>query len=263
MMRAFFLAIASAALVFVSAPVARAEGDHAAPHDHAAHAAEGDHAAHAHAEAEHGNDAHASGHDAHHAPTLDDVNWYYGILLEKEGVEPSLLFRPKGMPVPFLSYVLNALVLYLVIYRFAKKPVAEGLAKRKANIERGMRDAAELKADAETRLAEYEEKIATIEKEVERVRRDMREAGELERARILSEARARRERMERDARLLVEQEFAAARDTLSRELVQAALRSATDALKARVTAADHARLADEYLAKLPTLKGIARSRSFA
>jgi len=256
MMRTFFLAIASAALVFASAPAARAEGEHAAQHEHGAHATEGDPAAHGHAED-------ASGHDAHHAPTLDDVNWYYGILLEKEGVEPSLLFRPKGMPVPFLSYVLNALVLYLVIYRFAKKPVSEGLAKRKANIERGMREAAELRANAETMLAEYEEKLDNIEKEVERVRRDMREAGELERARILSEARARRERMERDARLLVEQEFAAARETLSRELVQAALRSATDTLKARVTSADNARFADEYLARLATLKGGSGPWSFA
>jgi F-type H+-transporting ATPase subunit b len=254
-MRTFFVAMAGAALLFTVSP-ARAEDDHA---DHGHAAAD---AAHGHAAAEHGHGAPGE-HDAHHAPSFDEVNWYHGILLEKEGAEPSLLFRPKGMPVPFLSYVLNAAVLYLLIYRFSKKPVSEGLRKRKANIERGMKDAAELKADAETRLGEYEEKIATIEKEVERVRRDMREAGELERARILSEARARRERMERDARLLVEQEFAAARDQLSRELVQAALRSATDALKARVTPQDHARLAEEYLAKLGSVKGVSRTRSFA
>ena len=200
----------------------------------------------------------AAAHGGHHAPSLHDVNWYYGILLEREGVEPSLLFRPKGMPVPFLGYVLNAFVLYAILYRFAKNPVREGLARRKANIERGMKDAAEHKASAQSRLDEYEEKLASIEREVERVRRDMREAGELERARILADARARRERLERDAKLLVEQEFASARESLTREMVEAAMRSATETLKTRVTPADHSRFADEYLARLGSLKGVSR-----
>jgi len=238
-MRPFALALALFALVLTVPSRSHAEDGHDA-----------------HAAAEHGA---AAGHDAHHAPSLHDVNWYYGILLEKEGVEPSLLFRPKGMPVPYLSYLLNAALLWTVIYRVAKKPVRDGLAKRKANIERGMKEAADMKADAQGRLDEYEEKLATVEKEVERVRRDMRSAGELERARVLSEARARRERMERDARLLVEQELGAARENLTRELVQAALRSATEALRARVTPQDHARLSDEYLAKLSTVKGISRT----
>jgi F-type H+-transporting ATPase subunit b len=237
-MRSLVLAVAVVAVALTGASRAHADDGHAAHGD--AHGA-------------------AAGHDAHHVPSLHDVNWYYGILLEKEGAEPSLWVRPKGMPVPYLSYLLNAALLWTVIYRVAKKPVREGLAKRKANIERGMKEAADLKADAQVRLDEYEEKLATIEKEVERVRRDMRSGGELERARVLAEARARRERMERDARLLVEQEFAAARENLTQELVQAALRSATDALRARVTPQDHARLSDEYLAALSSVKGIART----
>jgi F-type H+-transporting ATPase subunit b len=123
-----------------------------------------------------------------------------------------------------------------------------------------MKEAAELRAEARRRLEEYEQKLASIEEEVERVRRDMRRDGELERARILTEARARRERMERDAALLVEQEFAAVREVLLRETVQAALKSATEALKARVTPEDHARLADEYLARLPSIHGLSRAQ---
>ena len=208
--------------------------------------------------AEHGSGTAATDHEAHHVPTFDDINWYQGLLFEREGVEPSLLFRPKGMPVPFLGYVLNALVLYGLIYRFAKKGVQEGLARRKATIQRGMKDAADHKAAAKARLAEYEQKLASIEDEIERVRRDMRHAGELERARILSEARARRERMERDAKLLVEQELAAARELLLKETVESALRTASETLKAKVTPSDHARLADEYLAGLPSMKGLSR-----
>ena len=208
--------------------------------------------------AEHGSGPAAVGHGEHHAPTFDDINWYHGLLFESEGAEPSLLFRPKGMPVPFLGYVLNALILYALIYRFARKGVKEGLVRRKATIERGMKDAADHKAAAQARLSDYEQKLASIEEEVERVRTDMRHAGELERARILSEARARRERMERDAKLLVGQEFAAARELLLKETVESALRSASETLKAKVTPSDHARLSDEYLAGLPSMKGLSR-----
>jgi F0F1-type ATP synthase membrane subunit b/b' len=76
----------------------------------------------------------------------------------------------------------------------------------------------------------------------------MREDGAAERTRILAEARVRRERMERDARLLVEQELSAVRETLSKEMVSSALRSAATELKARLTADDQQRLADEFLA---------------
>lgn len=216
-----------------------------------------------HGEAPHHGDAAGHGeaaeHGAHHAPSLDDINWYHGLLFEREGAEPSLLIRPKGMPVPFLGYVLNAAVLYAIIYRFAKKPLRDGLAKRKAKILSGMKDAAAHRADAEARLEGYKQKLASIDEEVERVRRDMREAGEAERARVLAEARARRERMERDARTLVEQEFVAARENLAKEMVQSALRSASTELEARVTPADHARFADDYLAKLASVRGLSET----
>jgi F-type H+-transporting ATPase subunit b len=208
----------------------------------------------AHGDAATGHGEAAQKHGDHHAPTFDDINWYHGLLFESEGAEPSLFVRPKGMPVPFLGYVLNAAILYAIIYRFAKKPIRDGLAKRKARILSGMKDAAAHRADAEARLEGYKQKLESIEEEVERVQRDMRKAGEAERARVLAEARARRERMERDARVLVEQEFAAARETLARDMVLAAMRSASTELESRVTSADHTRLADEYLAKLSDVR---------
>ena len=50
-----------------------------------------------------------------------------------------------------------------------------------------------------------------------------------------------------------------ARETLLRETVQSALASATAALKASITPQDHARLAEEYLTRLPSVKGVGRT----
>jgi F-type H+-transporting ATPase subunit b len=209
----------------------------------------------------HGHGDASAEHEAHHVPSFDDINWYHGLLFESEGAEPSLLVRPKGMPVPFLGYALNAFILYAIIYRFAKQPLRDALTKRKARIESGMKEAAAHRADAQARLEDFQHKLSSIEEEVERVRRDMRAAGEAERARVIADAHARRERMERDARLLVEQEFAATRENLTKEMVKAALRSASAALEASVTPQDHARLADEYLARLPNVRGVSRAQA--
>jgi F-type H+-transporting ATPase subunit b len=132
----------------------------------------------------------------------------------------------------------------------------KALKDRKANIMRGIDEAQRMKRDAKKRLADYEAKLERIEEEVERVRQEMRTAAEAERVKILADARARRERMEKDAQLLVAQELAAARDALKAEMVTAAMGSAANAVKARLRADDQQRLADEYLT------GLAKAKSF-
>lgn len=205
------------------------------------------------AQEEHGPAEHASEHasaehghgDGEHENT--EINWSYGFLGEKEGVEPDLLYRPKGMPPPFLANVANALMLLGILVVFGKKPIAEGLKHRKQRIVAGMDEAARMKGEAQAKLTEYEDKLKRLDSEVERIRTEMREAAEAERRRILSEAKERRERMERDAHLLVEQELKAARDVLVRETVNGALTSAEEILMSRLTDADHDRLTAEYL----------------
>jgi F-type H+-transporting ATPase subunit b len=193
---------------------------------------------------------HGAAHAEHEAPSFDDINWIYGWLGEREGVEPSIMFRPKGMPAPFAAWFFDALLLYGLLIRVSAKSLRKGLENRKTNIMRGMEEAARMKQDAERRLAEYEKKLARIDEEVERVRREMREDAEAERARILAEARLRQERMQQDAEALVAQELAAAREALSGELIAAAMKSAAEALAERLGPDDHRRLSEEYLAGL-------------
>jgi len=234
-----FAAAAVTALLALATP-AGADADEHAENPSGAHSAkQGD--AHAASDAE----QHGSGHG--HAPTFHDVNWFYGFLGEKEGVEPDLLWRPKGMPVPFGALALNSLILYFLLFKFGRQPILNALRQRKLGIMKGMEDAARMKAAAEARLAEYERKLADIDQEVARIRTEMKESGEAERARILTEAKERRSRMERDARLLIDQELAAARETLLRDTVRSAVRSAEASLIAKIGEADQLRLAEEYL----------------
>ncbi len=196
----------------------------------------------------------------HHVPKLDEYNWFYGFLGESDDAEPSLLWRPKGMPVPFGAMLLNSAILYYLLVRFAKKPVTDALKSRKATILRGMEEAGKMKQEAQAQLADYEQKLANVDQEIERVRTHMRASGEAERKRILSEAKEKRARMEHDAQTLIGQELKAAREGLQAELTRAALRSAEATLRSKLTASDQTRLADEYLAGIKTAATVLRGK---
>jgi F-type H+-transporting ATPase subunit b len=207
-------------------------------HKHSEAAASGQ-AAEGHGSGEHG--------DAHGGHGPGEINWFHGFLGEKEGAEPSLLWRPKGMPPPFGAMLLNTAILFYILGRFAAPKIGQALIRRKATIMHGMDEAAKMKDEAARRLGEYEEKLARIDEDIERVKKDMREAGEMERVRILAEAKERRVRMEREARLLIELELKAAHEELLRETVNSAVRSAEDRLSKQVTVADQQRIAEHYL----------------
>jgi F-type H+-transporting ATPase subunit b len=183
----------------------------------------------------------------HGAEHHQEFNWYYGMLGEKADAEPSVLWRRPGMPAPFAAQLLNTALLVLVLVRFGKAPIARGLADRRKRIMKGMDDAAAMKKEAEQQLEFYKDRIANLDAEIERVKREMREGAEAERARILTEAAARRARLEQEARVLVEQELKAVREELTRETTQAALRSARELLKSATSTEDHRRLCEQYL----------------
>jgi F-type H+-transporting ATPase subunit b len=162
--------------------------------------------------------------------------------------------------VPFGALALNAAILYFLLFKYGRKPISDGLRQRKLAIMKGIEDAAKMKAQAEARLAEYQKKLDDIDSEVARIKTEMKAAGEAESARILSEAKERRGRMERDARTLVEQELKAARESLLRDTVRAAVKSAEATLTAKIGDSDQQRLGDEYLASIKASANALRGR---
>jgi F0F1-type ATP synthase membrane subunit b/b' len=216
------------------------------------HAAEG-HAAEGAGEPAAEEPAAGGEHEAGHAEEehgTEEINWFYGMLGERAGVEPSLLFRPVGMPAPYGASLINSAILFFILYRVGAPKVREGLKKRKQLILQGFEDAAKMKAAASEQLGEYERKLAAIDEEIARLQAQRREATRLERERVLREANERRERIEKDARLLVEQEMKAAHEQLIRETAEGALHSAQQLITSNLTASDKERALQEYSATL-------------
>lgn len=209
------------------------------------------HPAEAHGEG-HPSEAHGEGH-GEHVPRFSDINWTYGILGEKKGVQPDLFWRSPGMPVPFVTTLFNWGVFIAILVVLAKKHLPGTLSKRKEGIVRGMREAADMKDDSARRLEEYERKLEGLDEEIERLKEEMRKVGEQERSRILAEAAERRARMERDAKHLIATELENAVAELKRLVAERALATATEKLAGRLTAQDHGRYVEEALTSLRKL----------
>lgn len=210
-------------------------------------------ATHEESGAGHASAAHSASHGAEEPPTLDHVNWVHGLLGESDDPEPSLLYRPKGMPTPFLATLINWGILVGLIVMLARKQVPAALAKRKAGIVQGMADAQKARDESAKLLAEYEDKLARVDRDIERIKDEMRRAGEQERERILAEAVERRSRMERDARRLIETELETAKDELRLQVVQMALATARKSIEGHLASADQQRLFDEAMSSLKKL----------
>ncbi|MCA9596936.1 MAG: ATP synthase F0 subunit B [Myxococcales bacterium] len=195
--------------------------------------------------AEHGASGEQGAEHGGHVP--GEINWFTGLIGESESSEPGLLWRKPGTPPPLGALLINTAILFYLLGRFGARPVADALKKRKSTIMQGMDDAQRMKREAADRLADYEDKLAHVDDEIERVKREMREAGEAERARILAEAEDKRARMERDAHLLIEHELKAVREQLLAETVHTAMDSARKSLEKQVSATDQQRLSEEYV----------------
>jgi F-type H+-transporting ATPase subunit b len=183
-------------------------------------------------------------HDENAAPP--PINWWHGLLGTKQDVEPNLLWRAPQEPAPYLAALINFGALIFILAYFGRAPLASALKKRKESIMHEIEDARRAREAAERRLKEYEAKIERIGEDIERLRLELREQGERDKARILAEANERRERMKQDAQLMLSREIEQMRRDLMKEAVDEASRLATELLAQRMTLADHDRFVEAF-----------------
>ncbi len=191
------------------------------------------------------------GHD-HHVPHFSDINWVYGLIGEKPGVEPSLLWRPPGTPVPLAALLVNTAILFFLIGKFGGPAIAGGLVNRKKRIAGEILAASKMKAEAEQQLAHYEGKLRELGEEMNRIKEDMRSQAESDRARALDEAKAHRAALEAEARQLITQELAHARHEAILKAVSQSVEVARQHIQAQLTVEDHERLAGNLIPGLRT-----------
>lgn len=171
----------------------------------------------------------------------------FALALLLASAAPAFAASEEGHGGGLFWQTLNVLLLVAVLIYFARKPVLSYLAERRDTIAKNLESSAALLADAERRLAEWNEKAANLDREVASIRDATRRAAEAERDRILADARVTAERIRRSASAVVERELQQAREALRREAADLAVELAARTLREQVNDADRTRLVDEFI----------------
>ncbi|MHC1697092.1 MAG: hypothetical protein AB9919_03305 [Geobacteraceae bacterium] len=151
----------------------------------------------------------------------------------------------------FLYRLFNfALLAGLLIWALKKAKVGELLATRRAEVAKTLREAEEIREEAERKLAEYSEKLEKASREIDEIYAAIKQEGEAEKNRIIQEAQEAAERIRTHAQFAAHQEIQQATARLQAETARLAVQLATASLKESVTRDDQDRFVDEYLTKV-------------
>ena len=153
----------------------------------------------------------------------------------------------------FLYRVLNFSIVVAILVYFLTKPLKKGLAGRRENIEKALQEAQKAKEEAEAKFAEYDRKLTQATEEIAEISDAIRREGELEKQKIIENAKSMAKQIETDAEKAAELEVAKARAALQQEAAHLAVGIAEDLLKKSFSKDDDARLIDEYMKKVGEL----------
>ena len=146
--------------------------------------------------------------------------------------------------------LLHFIVLAGGLFFLLRKPLSQALGARVKGIEDQLSDLEAQKAEAEKKLAAYNQKFAELEKESEGIVAEYVRQGEEAKIRILKEAEAAADKLKVQAQKNIENEIQRAKAQLQEEILDKALSKAEALIKEKVNADDQEKLVDEYLAKV-------------
>lgn len=146
--------------------------------------------------------------------------------------------------------VMNFAVLVIALVFVLRKPLSQALSSRIKVIKDQLEDLEVQKTAAEKQLDEYNQKLAQLEKEAEKIVEDYIRQGHEAKARILKEAEASAEKLQVQARRNIEHEFGQAKLELQKEIFEKSLAKAEEIIKNKITGEDQNRIVDEYLKKV-------------
>jgi len=156
----------------------------------------------------------------------------------------------KPWQVTDTAKVLNFAVLAVGLFLLLRKPASQALGARIKGIKEELEDLESRKVQVEKQLADYNTKLATLDKEAEQVVAEYIRQGEEAKARILEAAESAAEKLKEQAQKNIQNEFNQAKLSLQAEIVEKALAKAEELLKEKISAEDQDRLVDEYLDKV-------------
>lgn len=146
-----------------------------------------------------------------------------------------------------------ALLAAIMVWALKKANVKGLLADRRAGIEKALKEATVAREAAERKFAEYSDKLAKANREIEEIQAAIIREGEAEKARIIAEAKLAAEKIKEQAQQAAGHEVLKARAELREEAAKLAVQLAEQTLRQNIRKDDQDRLVGEYLTKVVEL----------
>lgn len=146
--------------------------------------------------------------------------------------------------------VINFSILMFGLYLGWKKVIKGMFLTKRAEIQKGLKDAKAAKDAAEQKIEEYKEKLATLEGRLQEIAEEIRREGVVERERAVVESRAAIERLKEHANFTIEQEVKKAKLEIRREVAGLAVSMAKELLGKELKPTDQDRLVKGSIDKL-------------
>ncbi|MDX1386988.1 MAG: ATP synthase F0 subunit B [bacterium] len=149
--------------------------------------------------------------------------------------------------------VINFLILAILLGYLLRKPVKDFFASRAALIKQDIEESQNLRDRATEKYQEYDQRLKNIEAEMNALTAELKEAGELERKRIVEEAHERVSAMKDTSERVMAQELRRAKEELKRDAVVLAAELAEKLVRENITPEDQERIVKQYIDKMEHL----------
>lgn len=146
--------------------------------------------------------------------------------------------------------IMNFAVLLFLLVKFCAKPIGSGLAGRRKAIKEEIEELEAKKSAAEKSYREFEQKLASVEKEIDTVVDRAIAQAEVEKAKIIEKAELAAADIKRQAEMTIQKEIMEARRTLKNEVAEQAAVLAEELIVKNLTADDQVKIVEDYLDKV-------------
>ncbi|MBN1945112.1 MAG: ATP synthase F0 subunit B [Bradymonadales bacterium] len=167
--------------------------------------------------------------------------------------------EPAGVtPVPIndvIEAIVNFLLFVGLLYWFGRRPVKRYFEVRSRRISTDLEQAAQLRQEAEEKLAEYTGRLERIDQDRQEILERYRQEASAETGLILQQARREAERIREETRTLLEYETQLARREVERRIVDQAVQMATVTIQRQLDGKAANRLIEELADSLEELPG--------
>jgi len=146
--------------------------------------------------------------------------------------------------------VINFIALMIILVKFGAKPIGSALAGRQRGIKDEISDLEARKAEAERSYREFEAKLSTVEKDIDRIVEKAVAQAEIEKVKIIEKAEQAADDIKRQAELAIQNEIMEARRTLKNDVADQASVMAEELIVKNLTPEDQVKIIEDYLDKV-------------